>query len=147
MCHGNHSNTLPWHDNEKGDRNTHDQGKLIVKKLSVQRKIYNSVSFRVLQYQPDTCSCSPPTGATEMRRNFHNQRYLTLYTLNYSLTVASLASIYIVYSHTISVFSLAYLRHVGPTSLHYRIPFDVGIGTIHMLWCDHGLHPPIMPWI
>ena len=25
-----------------------------------------------------------------------------------------------------AVFSLAYLRHVGPTSLQYRIPFDVG---------------------
>ena len=24
--------------------------------------------------------------------------------------------------------SLAYLRHVGPTSLQYRIPFDVGNG-------------------
>ena len=56
-----------------------------------------------------------------------------VYTKYYSLTVASLASIYVVYSHTISVFSLAYLRHVGPTSLHYRIPFDVGIGIIHML--------------
>ena len=26
------------------------------------------------------------------------------------------------------MFSLAYLRHIGPTSLQYRIPFDVGNG-------------------
>ena len=88
MCHGNHSNTLPWHDNKKGDRNSHDQGKLIIKKNYQCVLKFNFVSFRVLQYQPDTCSCSHPTGATEMKRNFHNQRHLTLYTLNYSLTVA-----------------------------------------------------------
>ena len=38
-----------------------------------------------------------------------------------------------------SVFSPAYIRHVRPTSLHYRISFDVGIGRIHKLWCGHGL--------
>ena len=32
-----------------------------------------------------------------------------------------------------AVFSPAYLRNVGPTSLQYRIPFDVGIGIIHVL--------------
>ena len=25
-----------------------------------------------------------------------------------------------------------YQRHVGPISLQYRVPFDVGIGMIHM---------------
>ena len=40
-----------------------------------------------------------------------------------------------------SVFSLAYLRHVGPTSLRYRFSFGVGIGIIHVLWCGHGLRP------
>ena len=41
------------------------------------------------------------------------------------------------------VFSPAYmyLRHVGPISLQYRIPFDVGIVLIHKLWCGHSLHP------
>ena len=31
------------------------------------------------------------------------------------------------------VFSLAYLRHVGSTSLQYRVSFGVGIGIIHVL--------------
>ena len=35
----------------------------------------------------------------------------------------------------------AYLRHVGPTNLQFRIPFDVGIVLIHKLWCGHSLHP------
>ena len=29
--------------------------------------------------------------------------------------------------------SIAYLRHVGPTSLQYGTPFNVGIGKIHKL--------------
>ena len=33
----------------------------------------------------------------------------------------------------LTVFSPAYLRHVGPTSLQFRIPFDVGIVQIHKL--------------
>ena len=44
-------------------------------------------------------------------------------------------------SHFLPVFSLAYQRFVGPTSLQYRVSFDVGIGIIHVLWCGHGLHP------
>ena len=32
-----------------------------------------------------------------------------------------------------SVFSPAYLRHVGPTSLQFRIPFGVGIALIQKL--------------
>ena len=39
-----------------------------------------------------------------------------------------------------AVFSLAYLRHVGPTSLQYRIPFDVGNGITKKLWCGYKLH-------
>ena len=33
-----------------------------------------------------------------------------------------------IWNTVMPVFSLAYLRHVGPTSLQYRIPFDVGMG-------------------
>ena len=33
----------------------------------------------------------------------------------------------------ITVFSPAYLRYVGPTSIQFRIPFDVGIVLIHKL--------------
>ena len=36
--------------------------------------------------------------------------------------------VYAVQSRTEVVFSLAYLRHIGPTSLQYRVPFDVGMG-------------------
>ena len=32
-------------------------------------------------------------------------------------------------------------RHVGPTSLQYKVSFGVGIGIIHLLWYGHGLHP------
>ena len=32
-----------------------------------------------------------------------------------------------------TVFSPAYIRHVGPTSLQFIIPFDVGIVLIHKL--------------
>ena len=38
------------------------------------------------------------------------------------------------------VFSLAYLRHIGPASLS-TVFFDVGIGIIHVLCCGHRLHP------
>ena len=40
-----------------------------------------------------------------------------------------------------SVFSLAYLRHVGPTSLQYKILFDVGNGITQKLCCGYRLHP------
>ena len=40
-----------------------------------------------------------------------------------------------------AVFSLAYLRHVGPINLQYRVSFSVGIGIIHVLCCGHRLHP------
>ena len=36
-------------------------------------------------------------------------------------------------SLTTSLFSPAYVRHVGPTSLQYRISSDVGLGRIHKL--------------
>ena len=39
------------------------------------------------------------------------------------------------------VFSLAYLRHVGPISLQYRIPFDVGMEITKKIWCRYKLHP------
>ena len=39
------------------------------------------------------------------------------------------------------MFSLAYVRHVGPTSLQYGIPCDVGMGTIQKLCCGYRLHP------
>ena len=40
-----------------------------------------------------------------------------------------------------TVFSLAYLRHVGPTSLQYRTLFDVWNGITQNLYCGHRLHP------
>ena len=40
-----------------------------------------------------------------------------------------------------TVFSPAHLRHVGPTSLQYRLSFDVGMGRIQRLWCGYRLHP------
>ena len=50
-----------------------------------------------------------------------------------------------------SVFSLAYLRHVGPTNLQYRFLFDVGNGynPKALLWLQTPPTPcpPIMPWI
>ena len=42
-----------------------------------------------------------------------------------------------------AVFSLAYLRHVGPTSLQYKVSFDVGMGIFHTLCFGHRLHPII----
>ena len=129
MCYGNHSNTLPWYDNEKGDRNTHNQGILIVKQSSVHHCLDVFLSFRVLQYQPGTCSCSPPTGAIETKRNFHNQRYLTLYSLNSVIVyLASLASS--IFTHTtltlllISLsLSLSPYRIAGWTVIWKRINF------------------------
>ena len=37
------------------------------------------------------------------------------------------------------VFSLAYLRHVGPTSLQYRIPFDVATNSTYTMPSCHAL--------
>ena len=43
---------------------------------------------------------------------------------------------------SLSVFSPAYLRYVGPTSVQYKIPFDdVGIGIIQKLCCGYRLLP------
>ena len=32
-------------------------------------------------------------------------------------------------------------QHIDPTSLWFRIPFDVGIVLINKPWCGHSLHP------
>ena len=40
-----------------------------------------------------------------------------------------------------AVFSLAYPRHVGPTSLQHRITFDMGMGITQKLYCGYRLHP------
>ena len=48
---------------------------------------------------------------------------------------------YLLHIKGTAVFSPAYLRHVGPTSLQYRVSFDVGIGIIHKFCCGHRLHP------
>ena len=64
-----------------------------------------------------------------------------------TVLVGALASIPLIafgkwkFMHAHAVFSPAYIRHVGPTSLQFRIPFDVGIMHIHKLWCGHSLHP------
>ena len=54
-------------------------------------------------------------------------------------------------AHTSSVFSPAYLRHVGSASLQNRIFFDVEKERDQKLWCDHrprpNHRPPVMPWI
>ena len=43
---------------------------------------------------------------------------------------------------SLPVFSPAYLRRVGPTSVQYKIPFDdVGIGIIQKLCCGYRLLP------
>ena len=58
---------------------------------------------------------------------------------------------YCIHAVITSVFSLAYLKHVGPTSLQYRILFDVGNGDNSkvVLWVQNPPIPctPIMPWI
>ena len=38
------------------------------------------------------------------------------------------------------MFSLAYLRHVGPTRLQYRIPFDVATGSTYTMPSYHALN-------
>ena len=50
-------------------------------------------------------------------------------------------------THTCTVFSPAYLRHVGPASLQYRYFFDVGKERGQTLWCNHKPRPPVMPWL
>ena len=60
-------------------------------------------------------------------------------------------AILIMYDLVIAVFSLAYLRHVGPTSLQYRILFDAGNkdNPKDLLWLQAPPTPcpPIMPRI
>ena len=57
--------------------------------------------------------------------------------------------LYWVSAKSMTVFSLAYLRHIGQTSLQYRIPFDVGLGqpqSFHVwLPAPPILCPPIQP--
>ena len=50
-----------------------------------------------------------------------------------TVTAGNLADSNLTMHLPFTVFSLAYLRHVGPTSLQYRFSFGVGIGIIHVL--------------
>ena len=55
-----------------------------------------------------------------------------------------LAAMLLAYTYSIcTVFSPAYMyfRHVGPTSLQFRLSFDVGMGRIQRFWCGYTLHP------
>ena len=49
-----------------------------------------------------------------------------------------------IHTHTTSahtIFSLANIRHVGPTCLQYRVSFDMRVEIINVLCCGHRLHP------
>ena len=88
-----------------------------------------------------------------MKRKHHNAWFMlsvhikeqgTLYTNRY-MRSNSLAQ------RSYTVFSPAYLRHVSSTSLHYKIPFDVGNGdnpkALKWLQAPPTPCPPIVPWI